>query len=485
MHHSKLIKLLKGITLPEWKAFGKYLNSPYHHSGKRILSLYYVLDKYFPDLASPKLQKEAVFYKIYPEGKAYDSKILATLMSTFKNLLEDFFVIHAIREDPFLKKKILSAQLRKRNLSEYYRTLIFNLLDYLQAEPHKSYKNYLEQFLIQNELYFFHSTEKLNGKKTCLENAMENLDYFYVISKLRLACEYATRSKILSDEASIKLLMGVREIAQNELKNQNPVVSLYLTFLELFSAEKDEHFAFSEAEKDFLNFFPKLNNDEKTELLPLLLNFANHCVLNGKGEFLDKQFELYSLGLEAGLLIENNRMPDTVFSNIVMIGAAKKEYEWTNQFIETHQVYLEDKVKDLAIKLSKARLAFSKQEFELAADLLNSIDKQHSKYQLRIKSLSLRCLFEFFLNEEHYFDVLLAKIASLEKYLYRNKVYSEKRKASYKNFCRLLKKLVLIHYESIPSVRARLYEEWKDEFFETEALIHQKWLFHKFREIKE
>ena len=60
------------------------------------------------------------------------------------------------------------------------------MLGQLRAEPFKTYKNYLDQFLIENDQYYYPTTDKFNAKVSGLENAMKNLDDFYFTSKFYL-----------------------------------------------------------------------------------------------------------------------------------------------------------------------------------------------------------------------------------------------------------------------------------------------------------
>ena len=73
MKKIKLFELISTFDKVEWKRFGKFLNSPYHNSGRDFDTLYRLLHKYFPELNEKKLNNEYVYSKLYP-GHKFDKK---------------------------------------------------------------------------------------------------------------------------------------------------------------------------------------------------------------------------------------------------------------------------------------------------------------------------------------------------------------------------------------------------------------------------
>ena len=105
MSYSKTLRIFRTFSPDEWKDFGKFLASPFHNSNKRILALYYLLNRYYPEFDNPKLEREALFYKLFDEGRAFDSKIMSALTSGLQKITHEFLVIQLIRDDDFFKKK--------------------------------------------------------------------------------------------------------------------------------------------------------------------------------------------------------------------------------------------------------------------------------------------------------------------------------------------------------------------------------------------
>ena len=477
MNQSKLIQLLKRFDRDEWKALGKFVKSSFHNSNKKLRALYDVLAKYYPEFSSKKLEREAVFYKIFPDGKAYDSRVIATLMTKMLRLAEDLLVIRQLDKDSFTRKKLLKKSYGEKNYYQAFDKATAESLQMLEKPEVKDIHYYLEAFLLHHDFYLHPDTGKFQSGVSSLEDAMKNLDAFYSLTKLKLSCEFENRNNIFSKKPELQLSEEVKYLAEKKLKKENPAFTVYLALLRL-SEEEQKDIHFQKAKQVYATHLHCLNEEEQRNVLTILLNHANQRLIKGDDRYLKEQFDLYQLGLDHQLMIEQGRISDIIFSNIVGIGAALQKTEWTLKFIDAYQRFIEKDIRKLVVVFSKARLSFSENDFDTAFESLQKIRGAPLRFEIRIKSLALRCLYEMYLKEDYYYDLLCSGIEAFEKYLYRNKTLAKNRLRAYLNFCAFLKKIVLQNAD--PGSRSSFsLHHLKEELSKKEFIIARSWLEEK------
>ena len=156
---------------------------------------------------------------------------------------------------------------------------------------------------------------------------------------------------------------------------------------------------------------------------------------------------------------------------------------WTAQFIDQYQDYLEANNASLVVTFSKARLEFAKKNYTEALNLLNGIIGAPLNLDIRIKSLSLRCFYELYVEDSYYYDLLFSSIEAFEKYLYRNETLSGNRLKAYLNFCKMLKKIIL-YPNQVMGKRQSIHQKLLGELLEMKGIIAGGWLEEKVKALK-
>src|SRR4030095_4068883 len=134
MRESKLTEMLKGISPPEFKRFGEFLNSPFHNKSKKILQLYDLIAENFEDFDANKVTKEEISIKLFPEDINNDQNA-RTLISNFTTLLEEFLILILESENHDIPKKInLLKSLRDRNILKTFDMTSKEIIDQNQKE---------------------------------------------------------------------------------------------------------------------------------------------------------------------------------------------------------------------------------------------------------------------------------------------------------------------------------------------------------------
>lgn len=171
MHKSKLFTLLKSIPSEEIHWLLKFLKSPFYNNNKLTIQLFQYIQKYHPDLDSPKLSKEATFKKLFP-GKEFNIQKLRKAMHTLASLTEEYLIAMSLRKKEFEKKKLLVAALGDRNIHEPFKKGTVQLVEELEALPYRNIDFSKEMHFLHLHFYEHVATRKEKEDVVYLKNQL-------------------------------------------------------------------------------------------------------------------------------------------------------------------------------------------------------------------------------------------------------------------------------------------------------------------------
>ncbi len=440
MQKSKLIRLLKVLDADEFKGFPKFINSPFFNSNKQYLPLYRYLTKYYPDFDSPKLTKELAFKKCFP-NKKYSYNTMSNLMSGLANLTEEYLLNIQFQKTRYDKKKTLVKALGERkdcyDLYEKYNTTLVQEVKSRTINDMAYHQNLRE---LNHDFYFHPTTNRQAIGSQGVQGIMDDLDIFYAQIKLLYLLEMKSRAYLLNE--AYEFTIEEKNIQEKETYFEQAclICLIYLKLLKLYELVEDKK-KFEEAKNLFSENIERISETERTNFLLHLLNYSIRRMNKGNVEYIKETLELYKLGLAFHLLIEENRIAEMTFSNIVSTGIKYKEFIWVKNFILDYKHLLDEEEKEDATLLSLAFLSFAQEKYSLTIDLLinHPFDKP---FQItNAKSLLIRTYFEQFLLDDSYFELLIAQTYAFEKYVRRHKEISKEKSNRRLNFIQFTRRL--------------------------------------------
>ena len=146
---------------------------------------------------------------------------------------------------------------------------------------------------------------------------------------------------------------------------------------------------------------------------------------------------MYKLSLEIGLIVENGKINEAVFGNIVTLGWFTNDFDWTERFIEEYSIYLNKNIREGTVIYSNGTLHYFKGEYDKTIFLLTQ-HRFSSYHQVKVRLMTVRAIFEKFASSTTDYEFLISQIESFEKFLNRDNL-QEKRK---KDFIRLKKNII-------------------------------------------
>ncbi|MEZ4776716.1 MAG: hypothetical protein R3D00_26305 [Bacteroidia bacterium] len=306
---------------------------------------------------------------------------------------------------------------------------------------------------------------------------MQNLDAFYMLSKMRYSTELRNRQNILSEEHDILLLDEIQKlVAEHPDFASNKVFEVYRDMLQLME-NPDNEAIFLRLEENFTKSLVLFSPAYQSSMIRYLINITIQLYNNGKEKYLLKQFNLYQLGLEKELLLDDGYLPDSTFLNIIVSATVLKELEWTRLFISQFCEKISGEIQADAIRLGTAYLRFAEMNFRDSNDLLRQIETQEIPYQLRIRSLSLRNHFEVFLTDDSYYELVNYEAKAFDKFLRRDDRLLDTRIEAYLEFISFIQKMAYLktNFQWTTLSRERLEKKLKGK----KRIIAKQWLLEK------
>ncbi len=472
----KITDLLDNFDEQSQKSLELFLVSPLFNKRDEMVKL----NKYFKKLRLQKdtkisLTGRVVFRKIFPK-QSYSEVKLNKLLANFIKLLEQF-VIHY--------RLMINSNKQEFELMNFYEEsalyVPFNkLLDRSQMvyeeKKIKTSEDYQHLYELSLKTYKYYAiTNAFNNneetKQEVLSEALQLLDIYYLINKLRMTAHFFNQQTIINKSFTIVLLNEILEQIENSKFLSVPLINAYYHCL-MFLKDQSNETNYNALQKLLdAGTFEDNEEDEK-----ILYDFAlNYCALQinaGESEYYSKLFQLYKLALKReSSYIDGYLFTDTV-KNIVTVALRLKELSWAEEFLIKYKGKFNPDAREDIYNYSMARLKFSEKDFDSALDFLNNAEYKVPFFKISAKILLIKIYYE-----KSEIDVLEYEISALYMFIYRNENISDQYSALYRAFIAVTKKLI-----STPKSEKEKFKKLLIKIENTDHLAERIWLKEKVEE---
>lgn len=472
MKGRKLFELLKSLSQEEWKEFKKMLQSPIYNTNDRLLLLYQALKPKYPNFDASQKEKERLFHKVYP-GEPFNNYKIHRLFTLMTQVLESYLLLLADRANELEYKQKLLNIYRQRNLPAFFEQGAKQLTKQLDHYPYHDMEYHLAQIQLNNALYFHPQYNKYARDDQFLDRLMDSVDQFFVLAKMRYGISLKSREQIMAKPATWRFMQAMENETQNGLMQDDVLYGLYDKAFELLEDQGSLNFLkFEELLFEHIDHFQL---DSKI-LFFSGLNYINRQVNKGISEFSKTAFRWYRFGLEKELLFDNGQLTEVTFGNIIVYGCREKEYEWTRQFMEECQSYLDEENREEVMRYHYGVCHFYEQDFTQAYTVLINYAFPDS-YFLKSRLLAIRAIFENFLLDQDNYDLLNYQIKAFKQGMTRNKIFAPRAIRPVRNTINLIDLLAkkIFKFEN----KRRIQESLKTKIEETKELVGKEWLLEK------
>lgn len=463
MNTSKIYRLLETQSAVTNNRFLKYLNSPYHNANKSIIQLAELLISSIKKQIN--LSKEETINTLY-QGQEIPDKKFRKLTSDLISQYQNFIIQEEFEKNKLLQNQLLLESIQENKIAILVDKAKQNALTVFEREPEKSGLFYNHMYSLNKSIYNLQSEyEKKMVKKGAnrnlnLDALNSSLDQYYIIEKLRLACDLIAWQRIYKiKERPFEVEIILRMLDRGELL-KNPVISAYVHIYNmLIDRDADKHYEVLKDElPENLHSFPK---QELREIYDAILTY-NIGRLSTKPEYHSSELlSVYDFIIENDIITENGYISPTTFRNYVVMGLRNSQFDRVEQFIRTKAALLEEVHRENAVNFCMARLYWYKKDWNGVIQQIAIVEFKDTFYNLDAKMMLCTSYFE--LQE---IDTLEYLLDSYYTYLHRNKYLSDKKIEAYKPFITYTKRLIKIR------------ENDKNSFLKLKSTLEEVKVFH-------
>ena len=473
----KLINILQSLDVDEFRRLKRAISSPYFATNERLLILYGYLRGQYPTFEPQKLKKEKLFKKLYP-AKPFNDGVLRVLVREFTTVTEDFIMMERLRSDKLERKKMLVKEYGNRNLYDYFKKGTGELLNGGEVEFIKDIEYFNERTDLLQAYCFHPLTNNYDVNDNSLEELMDGLDAYFVLAKYRFVQLLRNKNTIFKKKSEFRFFDMVRK-EKDVLFLENELIILYELVNKLHSKEDEE--IFYELKNNFFPVIDKLRRTDCRIIFYMGLNFCSRQINSGKATSHGEAYDWYNIGLKYDLLMENGKMSDATFNNVINSACYKNEFKWAEEFRLNYGMNLNEDVREDAMNYANATLLIFQEEFLQAIKILTN-NKYSKPYQLRTRAAAIKAMFEQALIDTDYFNVLQYQIDASLKFLQRDKIFSESNKIPFDNFIKITGSLAKKIWSG--ESKQKISEWLKKKLNSSERVVLSSWLIEKVENLK-
>ena len=443
---NKTLSLFFSLDPNEQQRFFSFLTSPYFAEKSKLAELFRFLVSAQPnqtgaqpaqfesDIFSVETIKWEICEALFP-GDKYDDQTVRHVLSAFQKVMEKFLALEQYLKSPFQQKLYLLRQLREKGQSKAYEYSLRQTQNILETHPYRARDYHQWHYQLEEEYSHYLDEKKSRTFSSNLQSEINSLDQYYLLNKLKYACNILNNRNIVDFDYEMPLLDEIYAYLENNTVENSPAILVYAEIYSAFrNPAQEDHFTSAMAALEAHgNKFPP---EEARDMYAFAQNYCIMKINQGKKEYLSHIFSLYKTVLSREIILERGLLSPWDFKNIVVTGLRREAYDWVEDFIETYKDKIPSEFQENAYTYNRARLHFYRREYSQTLRLLQQVEYEDVFYNLDSKVMLLKIYYE--LRELASLDSL---IDSFRIFLRRNKLISEHHRTNYLNLVKYVRKM--------------------------------------------
>lgn len=461
---SNLYQIFSSLTALELKELEKAVHSPFFNYRAEEVRLFNYLLKTKKRKAGTATAEEAVKYVF--EGNKAGMPQLRHVMTYLTRIINRYLAIAEMEADTTGHKLLLNRSLRKRNLSKQFVASYTETENYLETEAELNPELYYHKFQLHTG-YYIHSITNRRAQSQTLQSLSVHLDTFYVIQKLKHACNLLSYKNVFKLEHTDTLMDEIMALVEKKNLQANPFVNLlYHNYLCLSAPDNETYFY--QLKNLLLNHSQQIDARELRDIFTLAINYCIKRLNTGGKKYYEEVFEIYEAGLLRTVFEERGQLSPFTYKNISAIAIGLKKYKWVAGFLEAYRTKLDEGIRDGFYAYCMARYHFATGNYNKVQQLLQEVEIKEQFTDLDARVLLVKTYYE--LDE---FGLLDYSINNLKQQLKRKKLQTY-HETVYGNFARYITRVMNLRpYDK--KARATLREKIQA----TNAMAEKEWLLGK------
>lgn len=469
MQNSKIIKILNRLSKDEFKLLDKFISSPVHNRHQDVIALFGYLRKHL--LTKKKhLNKEKIFEHLFP-NKKFEAQKLHYVNSYLLKVVEEFLAWQEWKEDKVSQQIYLIQSYNKHGLADPVKKSFEQGVQLQEKLPYRNANYYWQKY----QLHF----GQINHYKTLGRNVDFNLQEFsdlidtsFIIEKLKSSCAMISHQSITKKSYDMGMLNDVFDYIEKENLLKNPAIAIYYYAYKVLSDYEDME-SFLELKKLLFANEAKFATIELSTIYLAGINFCIKRWNQGNQEIMEEILQLYRAGLKIDVFLDNKTISRWTYSNIIIAGLLRKEYDWVKKFIHDYANQLPEKHRETSFSYNLAKYYYEVGNYEQAMSLLQQIENDDLFHTMGAKIILAKMYYELEENE-----ALNSLIKSAQTFIYRKKVLGYHREI-YTSLLGFFRKLM-----NLNAFDKQAIQKLKEEITNTKNLSEKQWLLEQVEKLK-
>lgn len=487
MHH-KALDILSTFTDPEFETFGKFLNSPFFNTGKKILQLYEFLYEHRDKNMISSLKDAEVSRMIFPDNR-YNKSTFNALFADLHRMLNQFLIVQNILSKELEPEDLLREELFKRGLFKSVKSSVERSWQMLSEERSGS-EYFMNLFRLSNdEANLKYLSSPLHSKSSVAEDLEMIFQRGIHLCCLFTSEIYRGSENIFDKSVTLKADDAGRSAMQlSRLVDLSSLADFIVSFcaddksrayFRILRAERNAFSNFDDEKKYFVLKKEVVKNEDMLSSDDIRFHYGRlmkYCIMKKRSltnttRFDLELFEIYRKILERGYYksqVSSHLQPE-LYRNILMHALKIRKFFWANRFIRDFSDELDPDRRENLRNYARIRYSFERGEFIKAMNLINKIRADNFIFKIDIRNLTLMIHFE--LNN---LDTVKQLLASYSQFLSSVSGLSKNAVRSYKTFVKALKDLGIIRRSNSSSAEFRLKKALDGQF------ANRDWVLKKY-----
>lgn len=439
MKKHKVLTLLSSFSKLEKKKFLDFVESPYFNKRETVLNFAIYLLKHEPEEGDEGLELEEIPEDVFPlKERSY--KALSYLKSELYKLAKQFVAIQYIDKQDNLMEYYTAQGIILKD-KEIALKILTKTYDELNTKKQLSQKGMLMKFLVielLRELY------PINGEisEALLQASIDSSEKYYLFNKVGLAWETENRKVIVKYAKNFRNpLMGVIEEYLKKQEKLDPLIAVYFQ-LYLTTKNNNDKKDFNKLLITFRENSDKIDPDELRTIYVATINAIMRKTRNEPDTYRELTFDFYVEGIRNKALFSDGVLSQWTYKNVVKLGIYLERFDWVENFINDHLIYLSPKARDNAYYANAAELAFAQCNYDLTLELLNKLRTNNFRYYLSTKILRIKVFYE-----QGDLDAFESNVSTFLIYLLRRKDLAVEVRENCQNFCNMIQHITKMNTE--------------------------------------
>lgn len=435
MTESRVVEILKSFNEEDLKSFSKFLESPFVNSRRKITLLFHYLVKHYPEFDSPKLEKEYIYRKLFPDA-VYDDKKISNYITDLTKAAEDYLMHDAIITNDIDSLMYTSMGFYNKKLFNHALKII-NRIEKKIEPGFSSGKNYFANMRKINYLksVYYSDTDfkKLNETEHSL---FEIAALQFLVDYTWMMCEKETGSgtlytkeknnltEIIAQSFDIKKFLELIDKFDSKL---SPIAKLHYRILRTVEFP-DNTEDYEALKKIFYENISSFDREERFMLFGHLINSCGEKIrIYRQDDYAKEMYDVYKKMLEHNSYSKTEREYLLIidYRNIMMLTILYNDPEFLEKLYSVYSANIDPEHKSDVVHLSRANFHFMKKDFDKCLEMISKIRNENFVFKLDLRILKLKTYYELGYIEEAY-----SLIDSHRHYITNTKELSELTKKS-------------------------------------------------------